>query len=132
MAAHEAQFVARSDASSDNDIILQAQEGLTLILPWGRNPMRLGTTFQSKRQSTLNPWSEETPFVLSDLHMIPKELHLESGTISTFKKVHTTSESETRDHLTLGFKAGIGVPFLAKASVKGTFDQDVQENKDVS
>lgn len=80
----------------------------------------------------MNPWADETPFVLSDLHMIPKQLHFEYGTTSTFKKVRTTAESETSDHLTLGFGVGVGMPFLASASVKGTFDKDLQENKDVS
>lgn len=64
--------------------------------------------------------------------MIPKELHFEHGTTSAFKKIKTTRESETGDHLSLGFGVGVGLPFLASASVKGTFDQHIQENKDVS
>lgn len=70
--------------------------------------------------------------MLSDLHMIPKELHFEYGTTSTFKKVSTRRERETKDHLTLGFGVGVGLPFLAAASVKGEFDQNIEENRDVS
>ncbi|KAI1321092.1 hypothetical protein F5Y16DRAFT_389270 [Xylariaceae sp. FL0255] len=115
---------------AENEISQQAKQGLPLILPWGRQPIRLGTTFHSRLQGTENPWSDETPFVLSDMHMIPKELHAEYGTTSTFKKVKTTRESETGDHLSLGFGIGVGLPFLASVNVKGTFDQHIQENKD--
>ncbi|KAI0147798.1 hypothetical protein GGR57DRAFT_244945 [Xylariaceae sp. FL1272] len=115
---------------AENEISQQAKQGLPLILPWGRQAIRLGTTYHSRLQGTTNPWSDETPFVLSDMHMIPKELHAEYGTTSTFKKVKTTRESETGDHLSLGFGIGVGLPFLASVSVKGTFDQHIQENKD--
>ncbi|CBX95835.1 hypothetical protein LEMA_P029870.1 [Plenodomus lingam JN3] len=129
-APEDAEYLARPEGPRDSEITLQAQQGLPLVLPWGHIPVRLGTTFHSNRQSTNNPWSDETPFVLSDLHMIPKELHFEYGTTSTFKKVKTTTERETADHLTLGFGVGVGLPFLASASVKGTFDKDLQENTD--
>ncbi|KAL2208304.1 hypothetical protein CC79DRAFT_1272629 [Sarocladium strictum] len=114
----------------DNAIAQQAKQGLPLILPWGRQCIRLGATYHSRLQATANPWSDETPFVLSDLHIIPKELHAEFGTTTTFKKMQTTRESETGDHLSLGFGIGVGLPFLASVSVKGTFDQHIQENKD--
>jgi hypothetical protein len=128
----EADYSARLSGPNDNEISLQAQRRLQLTLPWGHAPIRLGTTFHSSRQSTSNPWSDETPFVLSDLHMISKELHFEYGTTSTFKKVQTRRERETKDHLTLGLGVGVGLPFLAAASVKGEFDQNVEENTDVS
>jgi hypothetical protein len=131
-AAEEAKYLANLEGLGNNEISLQAGQGLPLSLPWGRKKIRLGTTFHSKLQSTENPWSDETPFVLSDIHMIPKELHAEYGTTSTFKKVKTARQSETGDHLSLGFGIGVGLPFLASASVKGTFDQHIQENKDVS
>lgn len=70
--------------------------------------------------------------MLSDIHMIPKELHAEYGTTCTFKKVETRKESETGDHLSLGFGIGVGLPFVASVSVKGTYDKHIQENKDVS
>ncbi|KAI8633211.1 hypothetical protein F5Y19DRAFT_471477 [Xylariaceae sp. FL1651] len=129
-AVEEARYLTRPDGPDDNEISRQAKAGLPLVLPWGRNPIRLGTTYHSRLQSTGNPWSDETPFVLSDMHMIPKELHAEFGTTSTFKKLKTTRESETGDHLSLGFGVGVGLPFLASVSVKGTFDQHIQENKD--
>lgn len=128
----EVDYMTYPDGPIDNEILLQAQRGLPLTLPWGRKPVRLGTTFHSSRKSTENPWSDETPFVLSDLHMIPKELHFEYGTTSSFKKVQTKKESESKDHLTLGFGVGVGLPFIASASVKGDFDQNIEENKDVS
>ncbi|KAL9115745.1 MAG: hypothetical protein Q9227_000113 [Pyrenula ochraceoflavens] len=120
----------RPDSLGQNDILRQAQQGLPISLPWGRDVVRLGTTFHSSRQGTESPWSDETPFVLSDMHMIQKELHAEYGTTSTFKKVKTHKECETGDHLSLGFGVGVGLPFLASASVKGTYDNHVQENKD--
>ena len=63
--------------------------------------------------------------------MIPKRLQAEYGTTSSFKSTKTSRACETRDHLTLGFGVGVGLPFLASASVKGTYDRDVQENTDV-
>jgi len=130
--AEESKYLAKPAGPDDNEIARQAKQGLPLVLPWGRKHIRLGTTFHSRLQSTPNPWSDETPFVLSDLHMIPKELHAEYGTTSTFKKVTTSRVSETGDHLSLGFGIGVGLPFIASVSVKGTFDQHIQENKDVS
>ena len=130
-AAEEATYFDRPEGPDDNEISSQARQGLPLAIPWGVKPVRLGTTFHSRLQSTSNPWSDETPFVLSDIHLIPKELHFEYGTNSTLKKVTTTRQSETGDHLSLGFGVGVGLPFLADVSVKGTFDQHIQENKDV-
>lgn len=130
--AEEALYSARPEDSSEHEISLQAQRGLPLILPWGTKPVRLGTTFHSSLLSTADPWSDETPFVLSDLLIIPKELHFEAGTDSTFKKVSTSKQSETEDHLSLKFGVGVGIPFLAEASVEGTYEKHVQENRDVS
>ncbi|CAI7678896.1 unnamed protein product [Penicillium pancosmium] len=123
-------FLARPEGPDENEISLQASQGLPLALPWGREAIRLGTTFHSDRQNTMNPWSDETPFILSELHMIKKELHAEYGTNSTFKKVATHKTCETEDHLSLGFGVGVGLPFVASVNVKGTYDEHVQENKD--
>lgn len=64
--------------------------------------------------------------------MIRKVLRSECGSVSSFHSVNTTRKSETGDHLSLGFGIGVGLPFLCSASVKGTFDEDVQNNTDVS
>ncbi|KAF2627507.1 hypothetical protein BU25DRAFT_439935 [Macroventuria anomochaeta] len=108
----------------------RASQGLLLALPCGTNPIRLGMTFHSRLQSTLNPWSEETPFVLSNIHIISKELHFEYGTNSTFKKASTSRQSETGDHLSLGSGVDVRLPFVANVSVKGMFGQHIPEDKD--
>lgn len=131
-AAEEVSYLTRPDDPDNNEVSRQASQSLPLVIPWGQRPIRLGTTFHSRLRSTANPWSDATPFVLSDLHIIPKELHFEYGTTSTFKKVSTSRQCETGDHLSLGFGVGVGLPFVASVSVKGTFDQHIQENKDVS
>ncbi len=131
-AAEEAAYSSGPKQPDENDISRQLQQQLPVTIPWSRKPIRLGTTFKSKLQSSGNPWSDEAPFVLSDMHMIPKVLRAENGTTSTFKKVKTSKESETGDHLSLGFGVGVGLPFVASVNVKGTFDQHIQENKDVS
>lgn len=130
VAVEEDAYLARPEGPDENEIFLQASQRLPLALPWGREVIRLGTTFHSDRQNTMNPWSDETPFILSELHMIKKELHAEYGTSSTFKKVATHKTCETGDHLSLGFGAGVGLPFVASVNVKGTYDEHVQENKD--
>ncbi|KAJ5150901.1 uncharacterized protein N7482_010153 [Penicillium canariense] len=126
----EETYRARPDGPDEDEVSRQARQGLPLALPWGREIIRLGTTFFSDRQTTMNPWSDETPFVLSELHMIKKELHAEYGTNSTFKKVSTRKTCETGNHLSLGFGVGVGLPYLASVNVKGTYDEHLQENKD--
>lgn len=119
-----------SDAD-DNEIARQASQNLPIILPWCRQNVRLGTCYQSRLQSSKDPWLKGTPFVLSDLYMMPKILHRQRGTDATYKSISTSRECETGDHLSLGFGVGVGLPFLASVSVKGTYDSDIQENKDV-
>jgi len=121
------------DDANDNEIARLAAQNLPIVLPWGRKNVRLGACYQSSLQSSQNqsPWLEDTPFILSDLYMMPKILHRERGTNATYKSVVTSRECETGDHLSLGFGVGVGLPFLASVSVKGTYDKDVQENKDV-
>ena len=120
--------------ADDNEIARQAAQNLPIILPWGRRNIRLGTCYQSRLQGSKDhtPWREDTPFILSDLFMMPKILHRERGTDATYHSVKTSRECETGDHLSLGFGVGVGLPFLASVSVKGTYDKEVQENRDVS
>ena len=119
------------DDICDNEIQRLASSHLPIVLPWSRQNVRLGTCYQSRRQSCGDPWVQETPFILADLYMIPKVLDREHGTQATYKSVSTLHECETGDHLSLGFGVGVGLPFLASISVKGTYDKNVQENKDV-
>lgn len=102
-----------------------------ITIPWKKQKVRLGTCFQSRLQQS-DPWLRENPFILSDLFMIPKVLRSEYGSTSTFHSVNTTRKSETSNHLSLGFGVGVGLPFLCSASVKGTYDEDVKNNNDVS
>ena len=118
--------------TNDNEILRLAKHGLHITIPWHREVIRLGTTIHINRLSTNTPWSETNPFILSDLYMITKLFQAENGTTSDFKSVKTSRECETGDHLTLGFGMGVGLPFVASVSVKGTYDRDVQENTDVS
>lgn len=115
----------------DNEIERLTAHHLPIILPWSRQNVRLGTCYQSRRQSSGDPWVKETPFILADLFMIPKTLEREHGTQATYRSVSTVRECESGDHLSLGFGVGVGLPFLASVSVKGTYDKDVQENNDV-
>ena len=115
----------------DNEIERLATQHLPIVLPWSRKNARLGTCYQSHLQSSGDPWVKDTPFVLTDLYMIPKTLDREHGTQATYKSISTTRECESGDHLSLGFGVGVGLPFLASVSVKGTYDKDVQENQDV-
>lgn len=120
------------ESATDNEIIRKTSQNLPLDLPWKRQVVRLGTCFQSQRQNSDNPWLEDSPFLLADLLMVPKVLSREDGAQVTYKSLSTARRTETGDHLTLGFGAGVGLPFLASVSVKGTYDKDVQENRDVS
>lgn len=115
----------------DNEIERLTAQHLPIILPWSRRNVRLGTCYQSHLQRSSDPWVKETPFILADLFMIPKAFDREHGTQATYKSVSTTRECETGDHLSLGFGVGVGLPFLASISVKGTYDRDVQKNNDV-
>jgi hypothetical protein len=119
--------------TEDNEIARLASQNLPITLPWGKKPIPLGTCYQSRLQSSKDhePWLEQTPFILSDLLMMPKILHRQRGTDASYRSVNTSRECETGDHLTLGFGVGVGLPFLASVSVKGSYDKDVQENRDV-
>lgn len=122
------------DALDDNEINNAIQQKLPIILPWhkGKTP-RLGTCLYSSRLKTENPWEgDDSPFLLAHLYRVPPVLTREDGTVASFKSISTSRQCETRDHLSLGFGIGVGIPFLASASVKGTYDKDVHNNTDVS
>jgi hypothetical protein len=119
------------DDDDNNWVAQQASLGAPINLPWKKQQIRLGTCFQS-RCIHGDPWLKENPFILSDLFMISKILRSENGSVSSFHSINTSRKSETSDHLSLGFGVGASLPFLCSASVKGTFDEDVQNNKDVS
>ena len=121
----------RLDLDDNNWVAQQASLGVPISLPWKKQQIRLGTCFQS-RSIHGDPWLKTNPFILSDLFMIPKILRSEYGSVSSFHSVNTTRKSEAGNHLSLGFGIGVGLPFLCSASVKGTFDEDVQNNTDVS
>ena len=128
---NETQKWLRLDSEDGNWIAQQAALRVPLVLPWKRQKLRLGTCFQSRLLDG-NPWLNENPFILSDLFMIPKILRSENGSTSSFHSVNTTRRSETGDHLSLGFGVGVGLPYLFSASVKGTYDEAVKSNNDVS
>lgn len=138
---------------NDNWITQQAALGVPITLPWKKEAIRLGTCFLSSKlqqqaednnnntnnssssssdTDSNNPWLKETPFILSDLYMIPKTLRSEYGSTSSYHSVNTNQQSETGSHLSLGFGMGVGLPLLASASVKGTYDEEVKNNNDVS
>lgn len=119
------------DAEDSNWVAQQAALRVPLVLPWKKEKIRLGACFQSRLQQS-DPWLKSNPFILSDLYMIPKILQSDYGSTSTFHSVNTSKKSETSDHLSLGFGVGVGLPFLCSASVKGTYDEDVKNNNDVS
>jgi hypothetical protein len=117
------------DDNDNNWVAQQASLGVPINLPWKKQQIRLGTCFQS-RCIHGDPWLKENPFILSDLFMISQILRSENGSVSSFHSINTSRKSETGNHLSLGFGVGVGLPFLCSASVKGTFDEDVQNNKD--
>ena len=119
------------DDNDNNWVAQQASLGVPINLPWKKQQIRLGTCFQSRCIHD-DPWLKENPFILSDLFMISKILRSENGSVSSFHSINTSRKSETGNHLSVGFGVGAGLPFLCSASVKGTFDEDVQNNKDVS
>ena len=119
------------DSGDTNWVAQQAALGVPLVLPWKKQSIRLGTCFQSRSQHG-DPWLKDNPFILSDLYMVPKILRSEDGSTSSFKSINTSRKSETGKHLSLGFGMGVGLPFLVHASVKGTYDEEVKNNNDVS
>lgn len=119
------------NAEDSNWVAQQAALRVPLVLPWKKEKIRLGVCFQSRLQQS-DPWLKSNPFILSDLYMIPKILQSDYGSTSTFHSVNTSKKSETNNHLSLGFGVGVGLPFLCLASVKGTYDEGVKNNNDVS
>lgn len=118
---------------NENEFQRCARSGMPLLLPWHRKPVRLGTGYHSRLQTTDEPWAQETPFVLADLLLQAKVYRTEQGTTSSFTSRKTSRTAETNDHLALGFGVGISPPIpICSASVKGNFDRQLQENSDVS
>ena len=128
------EFVALNLGELDeNDFQRQARHGLPLVLPWHPEFVRLGTGYHSNRQLTDNPWESKTPFNLAQLLLQAKILRPEQGTTSSFTSKHTSRAAESNDHLTLGFGVSLAPPMpIVSLSVKGEFDQQVQDNSDVS
>ena len=122
-----------SVTSEDDELDALVRNRLPIILSWHKGKtIRLGTCLHSTRLRTENPWEEEeSPFLLAHLYRVPPILTRESGTVASFKSISTSRQCQTRDHLALGFGVGVGLPFLASVSVKGTYDRDVQNNEDV-
>ncbi len=117
----------------ENEFQRLACQGMPLLLPWHREPVRLGTGYHSNRQLTKNPWANETPFVLAELMLQAKIFRPEQGTTSSFTSKKTSRSAETNDHLTLGLGVGVSPPIpVVTVSVKGQFDQQLQENSDVN
>jgi hypothetical protein len=117
----------------ENEFQRSARAGFPLLLPWHRDPVRLGTGYHSSLQLTENPWASETPFILAELMLQAKVFRPEQGTTSSFTLKKTSRSAESNDHLTLGFGVNLSPPIpVVIVSVKGTFDQQVQENSDVS
>ncbi|KAG7294216.1 hypothetical protein NEMBOFW57_004286 [Staphylotrichum longicolle] len=121
------------DAVERSELQNLVRDGRDIALPWHRNKtIRLGTCLHSSRLHTDNPWADEmqSPFLLAHLYQVPAVLRREFGTTATYKSVETSLQCNTRDHLSVGFGVGVGLPFLASVSVKGHYDSDVMKNTD--
>lgn len=119
------------DELDENEFQRLARAGFPLVLPWHREPVRLGTGYHSSRQLTKDPWAGE--IILAELMLQAKIFRPEQGTTSSFTSKKTSRSVETNDHLTLGFGRDVSPPIpVVTVSVKGTFDQHVQENSNVS
>lgn len=117
----------------ENEFQRLARSSMPLVLPWHRTPVRLGTGYHSKLQTTEDPWAKETPFVLAELLMQAKVFRPEQGTTSSFTSKKTSRTAESNEHLALGFGVGVSPPIpVCSVSVKGKFDKQLQENSDVS
>ncbi|KAF2741958.1 hypothetical protein M011DRAFT_453964 [Sporormia fimetaria CBS 119925] len=115
----------------ENEFQRLARNRMPLILPWHRQPIRIGTGYHSSRQLTADPWATETPFNLAELMLQAKIFRPEQGTTSSFSSKTTSRKAETNDHLTLGFGVGIAPPIpVVAVSVFGQFDQAVISNSD--
>lgn len=121
------------DAVNRSELQNLVRDQRDITLPWHKNKsIRLGTCLHSSRLGTDNPWADErqSPFLLTHLYRVPAVLGREYGVSATFKSVKTSLQCNTRDHLSLGFGVGVGLPFLASVSVKGHYDSDVMKNTD--
>jgi hypothetical protein len=110
-----------------------ARAGMPLILPWHHKAISLGTGYHSRSQLGPKPWATETPFNLADLLMQAKIFRPEQGTTSSFTSRETSRKEESNDHTELGFGVGIkpAIPVI-EVNVKGSYDKQLYENKDVS
>jgi hypothetical protein len=116
----------------ENEFQRLARYGLPLILPWHHETIRIGTSYHTDKQTTSAPWAKESPFELNDLALKYKLCHPESGSTSSFRLTVTSTSAVSEEHLSLGLGISVSPLPIVTLSVKGAYDNQVQENRDVS
>lgn len=102
-----------------------------IVLPWGSQPIQLGTPFSSNRSpSPDGPFLSLSAFDRAQLAQA-SILYDASPNAGTYEEHVTTLNSHSSGHLSAGIGVSIGGSFLG-GSVSGEYDKAILENNDVS
>lgn len=114
---------------SENLLVIQARNGVPLLVPWGHEKLTPGTGFRSEHIMG-DPWVRKSAFVSFDSNT-PYALYEPKGdTRAYFRSAESYSHGVSTQHYSGSLCATVDVGF-ATASVTGSYDKDIKENKDV-
>lgn len=77
-------------------------------------------------------WFKEILFILLDFYLILKVFNCDYGSNLSFYFVSMLRKLEIGKYMVFGFGVGVGLFFLCLVLVKGIYDEELKENKDVS
>ncbi|KAL2015525.1 hypothetical protein VTK56DRAFT_5342 [Thermocarpiscus australiensis] len=98
-----------------------------IVLPWGSQPIGLGTPFSSKRSTSPDgPFLSRPAFDRAQLAQASMRYEA-SPNAGTYEEHTTTLNSHSSEHLSAGIGVSIGGSFLG-GSVTGEYDKAVLEN----
>lgn len=124
-------FKWRSD-KLENILVTQAKNAVEMVVPWGNESVSPGAGFESKSMLAGSPWkTKQSPFKsfeATDNYMIYEQ---RGDGRANYRSADSFSHGTSTVHYSGSLGATVGVIF-ASASVTGSFDRSIQENKDVS
>lgn len=116
----------------ENLLVTQAKNAVEIVVPWGNETVRPGAGFESKSMLAGSPWkTERSPFKsfeATDNYMIYEQR-------GDGRANYRSADSYSHGTSTVHYSGSLGVTvdaIFASASVTGSFDRSIQENKDVS
>lgn len=114
----------------ENLLVTQAKNGVPFLVPWGKEAVSPGRCFESRGMQA-SPWLRECPFKDFDPAKTYMGYTAESDARASFRSAESNSHSTSNTHYSASLGATVDAKF-ASINVTGSYDRNVQENRDVS